>query len=83
MTPKQFYDTVVQMRQAQKNYYKTRQREALQQALNLEKIIDDEISRVSQVINSKGEQPIKWDDVDWVMLSSDMFDTLQKCLKNY
>lgn len=58
MTPKQFYDTVVQMRQAQKNYYKTRQREALQQALNLEKIIDDEISRVSQVINSKGEQPI-------------------------
>lgn len=54
MTPKQFYDTVVQMRQAQKNYFKTRQREAL----NLEKIIDDEISRVSQVINSKGEQPI-------------------------
>lgn len=58
MTPKQFYDTVVQMRQAQKNYFKTRSQTALQQAKTLEKIIDDEISRVSQVINSKGEQPI-------------------------
>ncbi len=32
---------------------------------------------------SKSGDSAKCDDVDWVILASDMFDMLQKCLKNY
>ena len=32
---------------------------------------------------SKSGDSTKCDDVDWVILASDMFDMLQKCLKNY
>ena len=32
---------------------------------------------------SKSGDSTKCDDVDWVTLASDMFDMLQKCLKNY
>ena len=32
---------------------------------------------------SKSGDSTKCDDIDWVTLASDMFDMLQKCLKNY
>lgn len=32
---------------------------------------------------SKSGDSTKCDDVDWVTLASDMFDTLQKCLLNF
>ena len=51
MNAREFYDTVVLMRKAQKNYFKTRSmplvaKEHLQESKRLERIIDDEIKRV-------------------------------------
>ena len=49
MTAKDFYDLVVDMREAQKTYFKTRSREALTESKRIEKLIDDEIKRVNEI----------------------------------
>ena len=46
MNAKQFFVKVARMRDAQKNYFKYRTNERLQEALQLEKEIDQEILRV-------------------------------------
>lgn len=56
MNPKEFFEKVVKMREAQKNYFKTRSSMALQLSKRLEKEIDDEIARVNQVINKPNPQ---------------------------
>lgn len=56
MNPKEFFEKVVKMREAQKNYFKTRSSMALQLSKRLEKEIDDEIARVNQVINKSNPQ---------------------------
>lgn len=53
MNAKQFYDTVCKMRQAQKMYFKMRTRQHLEEAKRLEKIIDDEIFRVTAIERGK------------------------------
>lgn len=53
MTPRQFFDKVVEMREAQKEYFDTRDREVLTKAKNLEKEIDAEIHRVQLILKSK------------------------------
>ena len=53
MSAKEFYDKVVQMRHAQKQYFKTRSKEWLSKSLTLEKEIDTEISRVQGIIENK------------------------------
>ena len=50
MNSRQFFDRVVQLREYQKEYFRTRSREALQQAKALENEIDKEITRVKQVL---------------------------------
>lgn len=50
MTAKQFYDTVVLMREAQKNYFKTKHSSYLCDAKRYEKEIDKEIIRVDKLI---------------------------------
>ena len=49
MKPREFYDTVVQMRKIQKEYFKTRNSMALRRSKQLEKLVDDEIERVSRI----------------------------------
>ena len=56
MNAKQFFDKVVIMRKHQKEYYKTRSREALQASKALETEVDNEIQRVFKVLEAK-KQP--------------------------
>lgn len=46
MSPKEFFTIVVEMRQAQKNYFKTRNQGYLHLSKQFEKQIDAEIDRV-------------------------------------
>lgn len=47
MTPREFFDKVAAMRDAQKKYFKSRSRFDLDAAKRLEKEIDNEIARVA------------------------------------
>lgn len=49
MNPKQFFDKVVEMRQAQREYFRTRMPDALQKSKKIETEIDREIKRVQQI----------------------------------
>lgn len=51
MTAREFFDLVVTMRQAQKNYFKTRNQGYLDNSRHLEKLVDAEILRVQKIIN--------------------------------
>jgi len=53
MNAKQFFKTVVKMREAQKLYFKTKSSMSLNDAKELERIIDKEIERVNDLINKK------------------------------
>jgi hypothetical protein len=56
MNAKQFFDTVREMREAQKRFFKSHSSYDLQEAKRLEKIIDDEIKRVEQKTNNEPVQ---------------------------
>lgn len=58
MTPKQFFDKVVEMRQMQKEYFKTRSSKSLTRSKILENEIDAEIDRVQRVQSGK-PQPVQ------------------------
>ena len=49
MSPKEFFDKVVKMRAAQKEYFKFRSTTSLNASKRLEKEIDDEIARVQKI----------------------------------
>lgn len=49
MSPKEFFDKVVKMRAAQKEYFKFRSTTSLNASKRLEKEIDDEITRVQKI----------------------------------
>lgn len=49
MNSKEFYEKVVKMRAAQKNYFKTRSTTYLKESKKLEKEIDAEIERVTKI----------------------------------
>lgn len=53
MKPRQFYDTVVLMRKWQRTYFATRSQDALVKSKNYEKVIDDEIERVTKILTQK------------------------------
>ena len=53
MTPKEFYDKVVEMRKAQKEYFRFRAPSALSKSKQLEAAIDAEIKRVEQLLSEK------------------------------
>ncbi len=56
MTPKDFFDKVVEMRAAQKEYFRCRTSAALSKSKRLEAEIDREIKRANDSI-PKGENP--------------------------
>ncbi|WP_347288253.1 hypothetical protein [uncultured Alistipes sp.] len=49
MTPKQFFDKVVELRQAQREYFRTRLPDTLRKSKAIEAEIDKEIKRVQQI----------------------------------
>lgn len=59
MNKKEFYDKVVEMRQLQKQYYQTRDKEILKRSIAAEKEIDEEIKRVNTIL--EGKQPNLFD----------------------
>lgn len=56
MAPKEFFEKVEKLREAQKNYFKTRSSMALQLCKKLEKEIDEEIARVNKITNKPNPQ---------------------------
>lgn len=58
MTAKEFYDAVCRMRTLQKDYFKYRQPEDLRKSRQAEKIIDEEIKRVTKVLANKDQLKI-------------------------
>lgn len=57
MTPREFFDKVAAMRDAQKKYFKSRSRFDLDTAKRLETEIDNEITRVNSICNNKPAGP--------------------------
>lgn len=49
MNAKEFFNLVSQMRQAQREYFKTRNNTVLQQSKDLENLVDKEIDRVNRI----------------------------------
>ena len=60
MKPKEFFDKVSELREAQKEYFKTRSSAALNRSKALEREIDAEIARVNTIL-SKRTQPVQGD----------------------
>lgn len=58
MNSKQFFEAVVKLRELQKDYFKTRSSLALSASKRQEKLIDDEIERVSRVLEEKNKQGV-------------------------
>lgn len=52
MDSKSFFNYVVEMREFQKEYFKNRSTIAMYKAKQVEKIIDNEIGRVMQIISN-------------------------------
>ncbi len=53
MKPKDFFDKVVAMREAQKEYFRTRSSSSLDKSKALEREIDNEIGRVQNILNQR------------------------------
>lgn len=57
MTPREFFDKVAAMRDAQKRFFKSHSSLDLQESKRLEKEIDNEIARVAAIENNKPAGP--------------------------
>ena len=55
MTAKDFFHLVAQMRDRQKEYFRTRSGSVLKESKQLEKQVDEEIKRVNEIIKDKQE----------------------------
>lgn len=60
MSPKEFFNKVCRMRKAQKEYFRTRSGRALADSKRLEKEIDDEIERVSKLMEEKNNPKMEF-----------------------
>jgi len=56
MQAKEFFDFVVEMRENQKEYFRTRSKEALEKSKRIERVIDAEIARVKQILSEREKQ---------------------------
>lgn len=56
MNAKQFFDLVSQMREQQREYFRTHSPGALNESKRLERMVDAEIVRVNQILNNKNVQ---------------------------
>ena len=53
MSPRAFFDLVVEMRKAQRVYFKTRKTSDLIESKRLEGLVDTEIDRVTKILDAK------------------------------
>lgn len=53
MNAREFFEKVAEMRQAQRDYFKTRHRYFLIRSRELEKEVDDEIKRVTEILTNQ------------------------------
>lgn len=58
MTAKDFFDLVSEMREKQKEYFRTRSTSVLSESKTLERRVDAEIMRVNQMMKEKQEQKL-------------------------
>lgn len=49
MNAREFYNIVVKMRQAQRDYFRTRSQRSLNESKQFEKLVDAEIERVTKI----------------------------------
>ena len=56
MNAKEFYDTVVKMRKAQRDYFRTRSQRLLTESKSLERQVDAEIERVTKIEQEQAEK---------------------------
>lgn len=57
MTAKEFFDLVSDMREKQREYFRTRSTSVLNESKALERLVDAEIRRVNAIINdNKGQK---------------------------
>lgn len=55
MTAREFFEKVAEMRQAQRDYFKTRDKDTLINSKKLEKEVDDEIKRVTEILSNQAK----------------------------
>lgn len=55
MNAREFYNIVVKMRKAQRDYFRTRSQRSLNESKNLEAQVDAEIKRVEQIQQQKAD----------------------------
>ena len=55
MDARQFYNMVVKMRKAQRDYFRTRSQLSLNESKQLEKLVDAEIKRVDKVLEEQAK----------------------------
>ena len=53
MKPKEFFDKVSELREAQKEHFKTRSSAALNRSKALDRVIDAEIARVNIILSKR------------------------------
>lgn len=53
MNARQFFELVIEMRVAQKEYFKTRSKAFLESSKRFEKQVDDEIERVCKILREQ------------------------------
>ena len=63
MNSKEFYEKVVKMREAQKNYFKYRSTSYLNESKRLEKEIDAEIARVAKIQEERANPKLDFGNV--------------------
>lgn len=56
MNARQFYNTVVKMRKAQRDYFRTRSQRHLNESKELEAQVDAEIERVTEIEQQQADQ---------------------------
>lgn len=55
MTARDFFDLVARMRDKQKEYFRSRSASVLKESKQLEKQVDEEIKRVSEIMRERKE----------------------------
>lgn len=56
MNAREFYNIVVKMRQAQRDYFRTRSQRSLTESKQLERQVDAEIERVTKIEQTQAEK---------------------------
>lgn len=59
MNARQFYDLVVAMREAQKKAAVTLKYEEIERVFELERVVDNEIERVTRILNQRKDEQRK------------------------